>query len=127
MLIRPLMFHGQHSAFELARLFYAQYPELDFGDDLVDYMRNGFVITRPQLFVMAKVIHRDDGHLWFCRIAIGNLIELLTVMPFYLPRIAFCRNGRADKMRICSTNRLTELAVRNAIKKENPSWAAAAA
>lgn len=113
MLIRPLLF-TDNPAFDLAKLFYAQYPDLNFAEDLLDYMRTGFVCSRPNLFVMAKVINYQSEVMWFCRIAIGNLVELLLAMPFYMERIAFCRNNRATSMRICSTKRLCELAKRNA-------------
>lgn len=123
MLIRPLLFHVEHPAFDLAKLFYAQYPDLSFEDDLLDYMRTGFVVVRPHLFAMAKVIDYKGERMWFARIAIGNLVELLQVLPFYLPKICFCRNNRADHMRICSTKRLAQLAWQLKGKRQ---WAAAA-
>lgn len=110
MIVHPVRF--KESAYDQAILLYAQYPELSFEDDLIDYMRTGFVCSRPTIFFMAKVICEKGEHMWFVRIAVGNLLELLVAMPFYLPRIAFCRNNRADKMRICDVQRLCHLAVK---------------
>jgi hypothetical protein len=117
-MIRPLVMRGEHSAFDLARLFYAQYATLNFEDDLVDYMRNGYVIAQPQLFVMFKAIHYEGERIWFVRMLIGNLLEAVARMPCLLPKICFCRNNQADKMVVVNTDRLVELAKRTAETKE---------
>lgn len=122
MLIRPLLW--KHSAFDLAKLFYAQYADLNFEDDLLEYLRFGFVCSRPHLFAMARVVEHEGETMWYIRIAIGDIVELLTVLPFHLDKICFCRNNRADQMRICSTNELARLARRRALKGET-QWAAA--
>ena len=109
-MIRPLVLRGEHSAFDLARLFYAQYANLNFEDDLVDYMRNGFVAARPTCFGMVKAIEHEGERIWFCRIAVGNLLELISTLPCWLPKMAFCRNNHPDKMVVVETNRLIELA-----------------
>jgi hypothetical protein len=98
-LIRPLKLRGEHSAYDQARAFYLQFPDLNFQRDLVDYMRNGFVIVRPNLFGMFRPIEYDGRRGWFIRISIGSLLELVTCFPCKLDFIAFCRNND-DNMRV---------------------------
>lgn len=117
MIIRPLLFDTDGPcAFDLAKLFYAQYSEHSFEDDLIDYMRTGFVFIRPKMFAMAKVADRNGEKMWHVQLAIGNLIELLMAMPFKLKWICFCRNNKADQMRVCRLDRLVRLAARQALK-----------
>ncbi len=111
-MIRPLVLRGQHSAFDLTQLFYKQYSDLDFEADLVDYMRNGFVVARPHLFAMFKAIEHEGERVWFVRILVGNLLEALSCMPCILPKICFCRNNQGDKMVVVDTQRLIEVAKR---------------
>jgi hypothetical protein len=110
LMIRPLVMRGEHSAFDLARLFYAQYSNLNFESDLVDYMRNGFVTVRPHIFGMFKAIHHEGERIWFIRIAVGNLLELLGALPFMLPKFAFCRNNNGDKMVVVDAERMIQVA-----------------
>ena len=114
LMIRPLVLRGEHSAFDLARLFYAQYANLNFEDDLIDYHRNGYVISQPHIFGMFRPIFYEGERIWFIRIAVGNLLELLRYLPCMLPKIAFCRNNQADKMVVVDTQRLIQLAKRTA-------------
>lgn len=113
-MIRPLVMRGEHSAFDLARLFYANYANLNFEADHIDYSRNGYVIARPALFTMFKAIYYEGERIWFIRILVGNLMEALTCMPCMLPKLAFCRNNQADKMVVVSTERLIQLAKQTA-------------
>jgi hypothetical protein len=99
------------SAFDLARLFYARVG-LNFEDDLVDYMRTGFVVTRPHLFAMVKPILHEGERIWYIRIIVGNLAEAIACMPCWLPKVAFCRNNNADKMVVVDTKRAIELSMR---------------
>jgi hypothetical protein len=98
LLIRPLMMREGQSAYDLARLFYAQYSDLDFDADFEDYLRNGYIAVRPNLFAMVRPIEHEGRRGWFCRIAIGNLGELITTWPCRLDFIAFCRNNNPDSM-----------------------------
>jgi hypothetical protein len=113
LMIRPLLLNKEHSPFDLARLFYAQYMDLDFADDLIDYHRNGFVVSRPTLFAMFKVTDYEGEPAWFVRIAIGNLLELLGCMPCQLPKLIFDRNNE-NNVRVVDTKRLLEVANRKA-------------
>lgn len=96
-MISPLILQG--NAFELARENYAKYSKLNFDDDLLDYLRSGFVVSRPHLFAMGKAIERNGRRGWFIQIAVGNILELLTCFPCRLDFIAFCRNDD-DNMRV---------------------------
>jgi hypothetical protein len=126
LLIRPLVLRKEQSAFDLAQLFYAQFSTLSFEDDLIDYMRTGFVVTRPHLFAMVKMIdlpekenaqrptpnaQRPTGKAWFVRCIVGNLLEAISCLPCMLPRIAFCRENQTDKMVVCDTERLIRVAM----------------
>ncbi len=120
MLIRPLLLQTDGPcAYDLAQRFYAQYSELNFEDDLIDYMRHGFVITRPHLFAMVKVIQFEDEPIWYIRCIIGNLIEAIMCLPCILPKMAFCRNNNADNMVVVDTKRLIEIATRKQRKEQN--------
>lgn len=110
LLIRPLLLRKEQSAYDLARLYYAQYTELDFDKDMEDYKRNGFVVVRPDLFVLFKPIKYKTENAWFVRCLIGNLVEAILAMPCLLPKLVFCRNNQPDKMVACDTMRLIEVA-----------------
>jgi hypothetical protein len=121
-MIRPLILNSSRlSAFDAARAFYEQHSELDFADDLLEYARNGFVVIRPNLFVIGKIINVGRNGTrqpaWFVRCAVGHVAELLTTMPVYLPWIAFCRNND-HKVRVCSTERMAQLAAAMIKKQE---------
>jgi len=111
------MIRGEHSAFDLARLWYSQHSTLNFEDDLVDYMRNGFVTVRPHLFGMIKAIYHEGERIWFVNFAVGNLLELLSCLPCMLPKIAFCRENQADKMVVVNSARLIQIAKQTAETK----------
>jgi hypothetical protein len=81
------------SAFREAQRDYAAYSGIDFADDLLDYLENAFVVSRPNLFAMARPIEFRGKRGWFIRFARGNLLELLTVLPCPLEFVAFVRNN----------------------------------
>ena len=86
-------------AFDVARLNYAQYAGLNFEADLLHYLREGFVVSRPSLFAMAKPIEHEGRRGWFVQIAVGAIGELYTCFPCPLAFVAFCRNND-DNMRV---------------------------
>ena len=124
--VRPLLF-GMN-AFDRARAFYAPFenhPDPDkrlcFEDDVAEYLRFGFVVSRPTCFAMAKVINiaPEETNLvepaWFIRFAVGSLEEVLTLLPVALPKIVWCRRNDG-KLRIYKTATLYRIA-RARIKK----------
>lgn len=121
--IQPIFFPTQR-AFDRARQFYAPFenhpaPEkrLCFADDLLEYHRFGWVKSSPTSFAMARVINiAPEGSklvepAWFIRMAVGNMKEILDMLPGYLPKILWCRNNDGV-LRIYSTERLVSLARR---------------
>lgn len=75
---------------QIARASYLRWkPEIPFQVDLADYLEHGIVISRPDIFAMARV----EGDVLFVRMAVGNLRTLLTALPVLLPRIRFCRRN----------------------------------
>jgi hypothetical protein len=84
---------------------------LRFWRDCYDYFRNGFVCIRPNLFAMVKVVQFEGERIWHIQIAVGDLMELLAVLPFYLPKICFCRNNNVDQMRVVRTEYLAKVAM----------------
>ena len=100
-MIAPLALKG--CAFDVARANYAQYSGLDFGQDLLHYLREGFVVSRPTLFAMGKPIEHEGRRGWFIQIAVGEIGELITVFPCRLDFVAWCRNND-DNMRVVEWN-----------------------
>jgi hypothetical protein len=105
----------------VAKFYYDMQSDIPFLEDLDDYLMHHCVVSRPTCFAMARLINlAKDGEpeepAWFIRFAYGNLLELLSVLPAYLPKICWCRNepGKAfdNKMRIYSLDRLVKLANR---------------
>jgi hypothetical protein len=119
--VRPLMFSGEHSAFDLAQMFYAHHPDLDFANDLIDYCRNGFVLVHNDMFALAKpIVHPDDDKRrgWFIRYAGGNMQKLLAYLPCKLDFIAFCRENDGN-LRIVEWDAFMIRAFRKVIKCGN--------
>src|SRR5215472_9100937 len=85
-------------AIDVARAYYEKHSDLSFDEDMADYMRNGFVTSYPWVFGMVKVINHEGEPAWFIRMAVGPLIDLLRILPFPLPKIAFCRNNEKDSL-----------------------------
>jgi hypothetical protein len=81
------------NAFREAQADYQRFSGIDFADDLLDYLEHAFVVSRPNLFAMARPIEFRGKRGWFIRYAIGNLLELVTVLPCPLEFIAFCRDN----------------------------------
>lgn len=112
----------------IARSLYIRYGMIPFEQDLTAYLTDGFVVSLPHCFAMGKVVdlapsdtNGEPQPCWFVRIAVGNLQDLMKLLPFELPRIAFCRRNDG-KMRVFSLQRLRRLAK---VKGEQ-RWAAAA-
>jgi hypothetical protein len=124
-IIKPLA--AKSCAFAMAKACYRKWQGMvSFEEDLVDYLKNGFVVSRPTCFGMAKIINladqskAEDGRskidpAWFVRIGVGDLRELLDSLPGYLPKIAFCRRNDG-RMRVYPLDRLLAIAMR--INKE---------
>ena len=87
------------NAFDVAVENYKKYSGLNFWKDLMYYLRTGFVVSRPNLFAMARPIERDGKRGWFIQIAVGEIGELITCFPFRLDFVAFCRNND-ENMRV---------------------------
>jgi hypothetical protein len=88
-------------------MFYALHAndeteKLNFEDDLVEYLKSGFVYSSPTSFALAKVVNvasEESGLVepaWFVRYAGGNLIEMLTRLPVHFRKIVFCRNNKGS-------------------------------
>jgi hypothetical protein len=105
--INPLV--GKSTAFETAR-FIITLQGGNFINELAIHLSHGIVISRSDLFVMARVIDRCGEKAWFCRIAVGDLEELLRHVPYHLDKICFVR--RTDP-------RLREYSLSKLIQKVN--------
>ena len=98
-----------------------------FEDQLMEYLCNGFVVSRPTCFWMGKIIDLTpdakegdewkEGELgWFVRMAVGDMRELLETLPAVLPRIAFTR--REDpRVRSYPLERFVELVYNETFNK----------
>lgn len=100
-----------HSAIQVAAWCYKQWMgEVNFEQDVTEYLEHGCVVSQPNLFAMAKMIALPSGErAWFIRMAVGPLDKLLECLPCYLPKICFCRRGD-QRVREYSLDRLAAIA-----------------
>ena len=88
-----------------------------FEDDLMDYLCNGFVLSRPTIFWMMKIVdvskidEPGPKFAWFVRVAVGDLRELFETLPARLPYMAFCRRGDT-KIRVYPLERFERWALK---------------
>jgi hypothetical protein len=125
---------------QVARRCYLKWKATpSFERDLVDYLENGIVISRPDIFAMAKIIEVEGGsacpqadasgpdnalgtrrsteQTLFVRVAVGSLRKLLCNLPVLLPTICFCRRNE-PRMRRYSLVRFLQVTDK-LIKKEH--------
>ena len=126
-IVRPLVMRGEHPAFRLMQLMYELFNDENakFWNDFADYALNGYVRISPTAMAFAKPCRDEEGEYWFIRAAIGELPELLAMLPSYLPRICFCRNNSGE-LRMYKTDRLIKLATKQ-LEKGKKQWVAAQA
>jgi hypothetical protein len=106
---------GPLTAIEVAARCYRKWMgQVSFENDVADYMAHGFVVTRPTCFAMWHIITLGADEkkrwtageqAWFVRMAAGDLMELFSCVPWYLPWIAFCRRGDG-RVRVYKLERL---------------------
>lgn len=96
---------------------------LDFGEDLVAYLRNGFVFATPDHLILGRPIATKQGtawladysqaDAWFVKYATGtDLPRIIGMMPFPLPFLAwgrFFKGKDDDSIRIYRTDRVRQL------------------
>jgi hypothetical protein len=116
-MIRPLILNGESPAFLLAEAHYIRHGK-SFMRVLLDFLINGFVVSRPHLFAMGKPIERDGKRGWFIEYAVGNMLELLTCLPCKLDFIAFCRD-EDDNMRVIDFDVFFDRATRKVRMEQN--------
>jgi hypothetical protein len=98
-------------AFQAAVENYSKYSNLNFGEDLLHYMREGYVWSWPDFFLMAKPIAHEGKRGWYVQMLVGTLGQLLDVIPCPLEFVAFCRNND-DNMRVIDFNKCVRMAAR---------------
>jgi hypothetical protein len=90
---------------------------IKFEDELMDYLCSGFVVSRPTIFAMMKIIDvAEEGAAerklaWFVRVAVGDLRELTGIFAVPLPYMALYRHGDS-KMRVYPFHRTIALMMR---------------
>jgi hypothetical protein len=102
------------TAIQVAAACYTKWMgQVSFEADVAEYLANGVVISMPSCFGLARVIKAPDTGepAWFVRMAAGRLDELLYRLPYYLPKICFCRKNDG-RMRCYSLERVIKLATR---------------
>jgi hypothetical protein len=106
--IKPLTQNS--TAFETAQFFYALKGNPNFYTDLYAHHQYGVIISRPDVFAMARVIDWDGEKAWFCMMAVGDLANLMKYVPYHLKKIVFCRK---------SDGRLREYSLDKLLQKVN--------
>jgi len=96
-------FEGPSAACRAAQCYKEWKSDVSFLADLLEYVDNGIVIARHDIFGMAKIIDlrpRDKTGkpigekpqlAWFIRVALGDLRTLVAELPCFLPHIVLCR------------------------------------
>jgi hypothetical protein len=96
---------------EQARKLYAQSPHLEcFEDDVAAHVRTGYVFVTPTSILLGRAVPRDaddalisdpwhafapsECDAWFVWLAVGNLPEITSFIPYEQKWIAFARKGR---------------------------------
>jgi len=90
---KDLLLKPEYGAFQAARNYYANVIKQDFAETFLHYLEDGFVVSRPHLFAMAKPIEWLGRRGWFIEFATGNILELMTCLPCALDFLAFRRDG----------------------------------
>jgi hypothetical protein len=91
----------------IAQKYFDHPQEAPFGDYVEWFLRNGYVISNPEYFVMGKncrrlapvehicdcthVFDEQDSDCWYVFAMAGNLQQCIANMPYELPWIAFER------------------------------------
>src|SRR4051812_3070236 len=79
-----------------------------FRDELEAHLFTGVVVSTADLFVMGRAMPRSadtcdlwrawprgECDAWFVWVGIGDAAKLLAQMPYALPWVGWCRQGRA--------------------------------
>jgi hypothetical protein len=79
-------------------------------EDIAHYLGYGLVLSIPTCFALVKPIEdpKTKEPAWFVRMAVGQLDELVYHLPFYLPKICFCRRNDG-RLRTYSMERFMQL------------------
>jgi hypothetical protein len=73
-----------------------------FAECVADHFLNGYVISKPEFFLMGKV----DGDAWFVSYLAGDLRAAVASIPFPLPWVIFQRdNGELRRYSLESLTR----------------------
>jgi hypothetical protein len=99
------------TAIQVAAASYKQWMgDVSIEEDIAQYLSSGLVLSIPTCFALVKVIEepRTKEPAWFIRMAVGRLDELFYHLPFYLPKICFCRRNDG-RLRTYSLERMMQL------------------
>lgn len=116
--VRPIRFRDE-SGYEKAKKHYLTVPAIKFEDDIIWYFKNGWLHASPTCFALGCVINiaPENTNLvqpaWFIRYAIGDLYEILRLLPCYFEYIVWCRDNEDEgrKLRRWKTERLLRIAM----------------
>ena len=112
--IRPLN-SGVTAAQAAAACYREWMGEVSFEADVAEYLAHGVVISTPTCFGLARMIEgpRTKQPAWFVRMAVGDLRELLSRLPYSLPEICFCRGKKGDlRIRSYPLERMLQLGMK---------------
>lgn len=102
------------SAMETAQFWYAQHGNQgQLPEDLLYYLANGVVISRPDVLWMSQLTESDGEPCWFVRFACGEMRTLGWIADSLRPRtmkMSFCRNNDG-KIRVYSMPRAIQHAL----------------
>lgn len=90
-----------HQPLLIAMNIYERWSKIPFFLDMLDYLFTGIVISDPRYFAMGKIILKSKGDgqelpTLFVRCAVGDLLQLLRLIPCKLSQICFARRGKEE-------------------------------
>lgn len=100
-------------AIERARQFYIHnHVSVPFEIELGEYLRDGYVVSSPDDFGMAKPMTLEDGReSWFICMAVGRLERIAAMLPFYRPWVCFFRHWKTDRLRVYPMDKMLKATI----------------
>ena len=103
------------------QLFQSAYPDVLFVQQLGLYLKHGYVLNTPTMFVMFGPVNSkaeiekvvdvgfrfNNCDSWYIDMAVGALKDLVCHVPYFLPKMCFARKFK-EKLKFYDARRFME-------------------